>query len=130
MNYITSDILNYFNRDILELDISNKNIIGPIDLKGFNRLEILCCESNEITEILNLPKTIKYLNCSKNKIKKLNNFDNFDNFDNTQINIIGLNCKSNPLEELSYPFDSKPNTINVINWAKLCQFEPTIYSHL
>ena len=106
----TNELLKIYDKDIRILNISNKNIEGILDLNEFKSLEELDCSNNKITEIINFPtincnnicknKYLKYLNCSNNLINKLNNLP---------LGIQGLNCKKNPLKELYYPFNVKPN---------------------
>jgi Leucine-rich repeat (LRR) protein len=85
------DDLSKFPKDIKILNLSNKNIKGILDLSEFESLEELDCSNNKITEIINIPNTLKYLNCENNEITKLNNLPN---------NLTGINCKKNPLKEL------------------------------
>ena len=98
MNKRTIEILNKYDKNTISLDISNKEIVGILCLNDFKKLEELNCSFNEITEIINLPYILKYLNCSNNKIVKLNIFSN----------IIELNYKKNLLTELYYPVNVKP----------------------
>lgn len=105
----TNELLKIYDKDIRILNISNKNIEGILDLNEFKSLEELDCSNNKITEIINFPTidycnvkniSFKYLNCSNNLINKLNNLP---------LSMTGLNCKKNPLKELYYPFNIKPN---------------------
>jgi Leucine-rich repeat (LRR) protein len=87
MNNNTIKLLSEYNYKTIHLDISNENVEGILDLKKkkFNKLEELNCSDNKITEIINLPRGLKYLNCSNNQIISLLNLPN---------NMTGLNCKS------------------------------------
>ena len=81
MEQYTINILNSYPKDILELDISNKNIVGLLDLYDFMALEKLICSHNQITYILNIRKRLKYLDCSFNKISILDPLnDNIEYF--------------------------------------------------
>ncbi len=60
MEEFTIQLLNSFDKSIKLLNISNKNIIGKLDLSGFNKLEILNCSHNKITKIHNIPVRLKY----------------------------------------------------------------------
>jgi hypothetical protein len=98
IEYHTIQILSEIN-DIKILNISNKNIEGILNLEDYINLEELYCSNNEITEIINVSNTLKYLNCENNKITKLNELPD---------NLTGINCKKNQLKELYYPFNIKP----------------------
>ncbi len=101
MEESTIQLLNSYDISIKSLDITNKNITGLLDLKRFNKLKKLICSHNKITEIINIPKTLKYFDCSYNIIEEL-------------IEISGdleyFNCKKNPLIKLYYPFNIKPKS--------------------
>ena len=88
-----------YNTNTKIINISNKNIKGVLDLE-FIELEELYCSNNEIIEIMNIPRTLKYLNCENNQITSLNNLPD---------DLSGINCKKNPVKELYYPFNIKPN---------------------
>ena len=64
MNIITIELLNKYDKNTKILEISNKDIIGILCLNDFKKLEELNCSFNEITEIINLPYTLKYLTIS------------------------------------------------------------------
>lgn len=64
-------ILNNYKKNILQLEISRKNIIGLLDLGKFTKITKLDCSCNLITNLLNLPLTLKELDCSNNKITQL-----------------------------------------------------------
>jgi hypothetical protein len=100
MKKSTIKLLNNYDDNIKVLNILNKNIRGILNLGRFDNLEELYCSNNKITEIINIPKTLKYLNCENNKITKLYNLPD---------NLTGINCKKNQLNELYYPFNIKPN---------------------
>jgi hypothetical protein len=100
MNRETIKLLNNFDDDIIELDLSNKNISGILDLKRFELLEKLICSKNKITEIINLSENLIYFDCSYNLIEKISNINK---------NLEYFNCKVNPLKYLVYPFNILPN---------------------
>lgn len=100
-NKKTCNLLDKYDENIKILNLSNQNIEGILNLEKFKNLEELNCSNNKITEIINLPY-IKYLNCSNNKISKILFLPNDER-------LIGINCKSNPLTHLYYPFIVKPN---------------------
>lgn len=54
-----------------ELDISNQNIKGILDLKEYPNLEYLNCSHNQITKITNIPPKLKYIDCSYNSLPNL-----------------------------------------------------------
>jgi Leucine-rich repeat (LRR) protein len=96
MNKITRSILELYDENITELDISNKNIIGIISLSKFKKLKKINCSHNQITKI-NDNKNID-INCSYNNIK----FISYKNYFNEPTNIT-----TNPIEEIEYPFQKK-----------------------
>lgn len=91
------DIIDNYDVNSCILDISNKNIKGSINLEKFKYLNILYCQNNKITEIINICN-LKYLNCSDNFIMDLNLPDS----------LLGINCSNNPLRKLYYPINIKP----------------------
>ncbi len=99
MEYNTIQLLESYDSDIFELDISNKNINGILDLKKFKKLIKLECKNNQITRISNLSDKLEYLDCSNNLITSINNGDL-----STKISkLIGekikyLDCKDNLFE--------------------------------
>ena len=66
MNHITINILSNYDKNTKILNISNKKIEGILCLNDFKNLKKLNCSFNEITEIINLPYSLKYLDCSNN----------------------------------------------------------------
>ena len=95
MNNNTKSILDLYNDDIIELDISNKNIKGYLNLSKFKKLKKLNCSNNNITKIIGI-KNLTNIDCSNNKIIKLSD----GLFFSSQNNIT-----TNPIEEIEYPFD-------------------------
>ncbi len=90
------------NSSVKHLDISGKDIDGILDLSNYPELEYLDCSYNQITEITNIPYTIKYLDCSHNQIKELSyEYTNHQFLDY-------FNCSKNPVVMIYYPFDIKP----------------------
>ena len=69
MELDTIELLKLFDSNILEIDISNKNIKGKLNLLKFNNLIKLKCQNNKITCIYNIPNSLEYLDCSNNLIK-------------------------------------------------------------
>ncbi len=59
MNPDTEYLLSTFNTNLTKLNLSKSNIKGILDLTRFTQLEELECEHNEITQIINLPGTLK-----------------------------------------------------------------------
>mgnify|MGYP003353163671 CR=1 FL=1 len=66
------ELLKSLDKNTKILNISNCGLKGVLDLREFKNLEELYCSNNEITEIQNVSKIIKYLDCSYNKLKELN----------------------------------------------------------
>ena len=71
MNTRTENLLNKYKKKVTELDISNKNICGILDLERFPNLKVLNCSKNKITEITNMPHTLVSINNKNKKIKKI-----------------------------------------------------------
>jgi Leucine-rich repeat (LRR) protein len=67
------EYLNALSNDIIELDISNKNLTNLPDLSRFYRLRILCCNINQIRQLPLLPPTLEEFNCSYNQIEQIHN---------------------------------------------------------
>lgn len=61
------DILSRFPDDVISINISDNNIIGSIDFSRFTKLEKLICVRNKITQLNNLPISLKniYWCCNK-----------------------------------------------------------------
>jgi len=62
-------------------------------------LKILDCNSNNITQLDNLPRVLEELSCTDNKLTQL---------DNLPPNLIELDCRFNPLI-----YDFKPTLANI-----------------
>ena len=61
-------------KSLTTLDISNNALIKlPFWIIECKKLENLNCSGNNITQIDNLPESLKVLNCSNNKIIQLDN---------------------------------------------------------
>ncbi len=74
MNEYTANILAKYDKKIKKLDLSNKNIEGILDLRGFYYLEYLNCSNNKITLLVNLNQVLSkltHLDCSNNLISDL-----------------------------------------------------------
>ena len=54
-------LLKSLDKNTKILNISKCGIKGVLDLEDFEHLEELYCSNNKITEIINIPKNIKYL---------------------------------------------------------------------
>ena len=85
MNNITLKILSNYDKNTKILDISNKEIVGILCLKNFKNLEELNCSFNKITEIYYLPTSLKYLDCSNNKIVNNLLFELYQSIDTQEI---------------------------------------------
>ena len=69
----TIQLLANYDLDIVELDISEKEIEGILCLKEFVELKKLNCECNKIKSLYNLPSSSTTLYCGFNQIKSLKN---------------------------------------------------------
>lgn len=84
MNGHTVKTLSNYETTTKVMNISNANIEGILNLSNYTELKELVCSNNLITEIINIPETLTYLNCENNKIEILTNLPN---------GMTGLNCK-------------------------------------
>lgn len=111
-------ILTNFDKKNKTLIIPNKNLNQELDLKKFIKLEILDCSYNNITNIINIPKYLKYLNCSHNNIINFDlihlpndikyidcSYNKIKSLLTIPSNIEGICWESNPIVELNYLFD-------------------------
>lgn len=101
------------NYSVKNLNINKIGIEGILDLSKFTRLVKLNCSSNRITQIINIPNSLKKLECFNNLITSLDNlpenlehlsceFNNIKFLDNLPTNLKYLVCGSNPIESLDY----------------------------
>jgi len=102
-----------FDYSIKNLNIKRKSIEGVLDLSKFTRLVKLDCSCNLITQIINIPKSLKKLNCYGNFITSLDNLpenledlvcshNNLTLLDNLPTNLKYLECNGNQIESLDY----------------------------
>ncbi len=112
MNQKADLIINQCDKELLELDISARNIVGIVDLQKFRNLKKFICSHNEITKIINIPETLVYLDCSYNKIKELSigYYLSYLDCSNNLITNLTINCvfegyfniSDNPMKKLCY----------------------------
>ena len=69
-------ILDNFNNDVIEINISNKNINESLDFSKFTKLQTLDCSYNKIIQLNNLPNSLQTLYCINNQIVALDNLPN------------------------------------------------------
>ncbi len=101
MNEHTLNILNLFEKNVTELDISNMQIHGVLDLDEFTKLKKLNCSNNKIIQIINIPKYLDSFDISNNL------FEEFAVVRGT----LSLNYKNNPLKKLIWCLNSYPKII-------------------
>ncbi len=112
------NILDQFADDVTEIDISHKQIEGPLDFKRFTKLTKLDCEGNKITSLNNFPNSLIELTCNNNKITSLDNLTNslqkldcseneITCLDNLPNSLIELCCNDNKITSL----DNLPNSL-------------------
>jgi hypothetical protein len=77
-------------------------IDGICSFEGFVQLEKIHCNSNDITELIDIPDTVTFINCKSNKIKQL---------DHLPDSLIKLICDSNQLAKL----DNLPNGLKFLS---------------
>lgn len=91
MNSNTIKLLDKYDDNTIELDLSEKKIVGLLDLSKFKHLTKINCSINKIIEIINLPSTLRVLDCSLNKITELINLPH---------DLNELNCEGNNITEI------------------------------
>lgn len=102
-----------FSYSVKNLNIRRKGIEGVLDLSKFTRLVKLDCSCNEITQIINIPKSLKKLDCYSNIITSLNNLpsnledldcsnNNLTSLDNLPTNLKYLECNGNFINSLDF----------------------------
>ena len=82
----TIELLSEYSKDISELNLSNKNIDGLLDLFNFNSLIKLDCSSTKIKSLNNLPNSLIELYCS---------YTNITSLDLLPTSLIKLDCSHN-----------------------------------
>lgn len=98
MDWDTKNIVVTYGKNTSKINISNKNIVGILDLSSYKKLKELDCSNNSITQIINLNPDIVSINCSNNLVTKLY----------IPNKVIKVSFESNPLEELYYPLEKAP----------------------
>lgn len=98
MNSHTIEILSQFTENTTIIDITNKNIVGILDLSKFTQLSKLDCSYNLITQLIDLPPSLKCLYCHNNNINRLIDIPT---------GLLLFKWHSNPVEELKYPLKTK-----------------------
>src|SRR5437660_170340 len=67
---LNNDFSKYERGEKEELDISDKNLEGELDLSGFPNLRRLDCSYNQLTRLkLNKNTNLLYLDCSHNRLR-------------------------------------------------------------
>ena len=85
----------FYSENLLDqIDLSNKNISGILDLKNYNfiNLKIVLCNNNNIKKLKNIPEQLTKLNCSNNKLT---------NIDNLPRNITELDISNNLIKKIT-----------------------------
>ncbi len=102
MELETIKLLESYDSNVQELDISNCNIVGVLDLINFTNLKKVDCSNNQITHIIGLDiiteKYIEYFDCSNNNLKELNIKPSI---------LREFKYENNPLETLVFPTNTK-----------------------
>lgn len=101
----TSYYLDSLDENIEEIDISNYDLEGVLDLEKFKNLKKLCSQSNEFTKIIGLGPSIIHIDCSNNLINHI---------DLSQaINLESLNIRNNELVNLNLTNTTKLSTLDI-----------------
>ncbi len=110
----TTSLLSNYSPYEKEIDISNTGTKGSISFVRLGYIEKFNCANNQITDLYNLPKSLKYLDCSNNLITKLD-LELQDDFEH-------LNYSNNPLESLFWNINKDikfyPETLKNLTFGK------------
>ncbi len=96
------DILDTFPDDVIEIDISHKNINESLDFSRFTKLQYLKCSNNKINVFNHLPCSLLKLICIHCQI------DNLNILKDSCPNLIELDCRCNQIKSL----DNLPRTLS------------------
>jgi len=88
--------------NITKLDLSKKGLEELSDLSIYYNLIELNCSHNNLTNLYNLPQTLKKLYCVNNLITQI---------DNLPVTLKELECKNNPLK-----YEFEPTLENIRNY--------------
>lgn len=92
---LNKDFSNDERQKIEELDVSDKNLIGELDLSELPNLKRLDCSHNQLTSLeLGTNSNLLYLDCSHNQLRR-----GLDLTNNKRL--ISLDCSFNKLEKLT-----------------------------
>lgn len=104
----------YNNRTIRFISCNNNNISNLDRLSELTKLEFLICHNNQLTKLNNLPKSLRILNCSNNKIREIaipenlrflicdkNQITNLSNLEEAA-NLTHLLCEFNKIETINF----------------------------
>lgn len=110
-------------KNIIELDIKNKNLDGYLKLEEFNNLKRFWCSGNRFTNLsVSNCTRLEELDCSDNRLDSLD----LRKCDNLR----ELNCSFNNLTNLDYSFNaSNLFSLNIVNNNFLEQ-DLSVFSHL
>lgn len=105
-------------KNITELNISNNNLEGELELKGFDNLKRLNCHGNKFTK-LDIDNCFKLekLDCSDNELTSLDL--------SKCVDLTELNCSFNKLKDLDFPkslkklkrFSCSDNYLTCLNYS-------------
>ncbi len=97
--------LDSLDETIEEIDLSNYDLEGVINLDKFKNLRKLNLQSNKFTKIIGLGLSIVEINCSNNLI-------NYIDLDQA-INLESLNIRKNELTQINLTSTTKLNTLDI-----------------
>ena len=100
------EILDTYNFDIDNLNLSYKELSKLPDLTRFIELKTFNCIYNKLLELNNLPNSLITLYCSNNQLTELNNLPN---------TLTTLYCSGNQLTTLNKFVSVFGNLFNVVN---------------
>lgn len=117
MDEKTKEILKEINNETLEMNISEMEIDGILNLKKFKKLTIVDCSQNSIRKLSGFSSSFEELNCSSNQITKLEfgsrsgSVSGSVSGSGTLPSLLILNCSKNKIKHL----DNLPENITFLN---------------
>lgn len=117
MNPHTTNLLENIDKYLDILDLTNQQISGPLCLNKFKYLRKLYCANNSINQLMNLPDTIEFINCSNNCISdfELNNLNSLKK----------INFEFNPIDSLIMYYSQSlkvpkklPDSIKILHFPR------------
>jgi hypothetical protein len=136
MNFNIETFINSLSNNITILELGDKNLTILPNLSRFTKLEELYCNNNKLTELQNLPESLKLLDCSNNQIYYIDklpklllsfscNNNKLTKLPNLPESLLYLSCNDNNLYNLpileqnfdEYKIFNVPKTLLYLNYS-------------